>query len=159
MFLSIVIPTYNRYACLKECLGALMPQITQASDTEIRVIDDNSGPDGAAKNAALCQEMGAGYVFLETNRGAAAARNAGIAGSRGEWVAFLDDDVRVEADWITRCRKVLHALPANVIGVEGKVMASGNGLWDREVENVNGGLYLSCHYHPEKGPGPVDRGL
>jgi glycosyltransferase involved in cell wall biosynthesis len=146
MFLSIVIPTYNRYACLEECLWALMPQITpQASDTEIRVIDDNSGPDGADKNAALCQKTGAGYVFLETNRGAAAARNAGIARSRGEWVAFLDDDVRVGADWLARCRKVLHALPANVIGVEGKVIASGNGLWDREVENVNGGLYLSCH--------------
>jgi hypothetical protein len=60
-------------------------------------------------------------------------------------VAFLDDDVCVEANWYSHCRRVLHGLPANVIGIEGKVIASGSGLWDKEVENVNGGLYLSCH--------------
>jgi Predicted glycosyltransferases len=145
MLLSIVIPTHNRFAYLKQCLGALIPQIKGASDTEIWIIDDNSKPEIAEKNAALCQESGTGYVLLKTNQGAAAARNAGIARSRGEWVAFLDDDVCVDGNWYVCCREVIQDLPANVIGVEGKVIASGNGLWDREVENAKGGLYLSCH--------------
>ena len=145
MFLSIVIPTYNRCAFLKECLGALMPQIVDGLDTEVLIVDDNSKPAIARENEAICQESGARYGVLKTNQGAAAARNTGIAGSKGEWVAFLDDDVCVTADWHARCQKVLHGLPANVIGVEGKVISSGKGLWDHEVENVNGGLYLSCH--------------
>ena len=122
-----------------------MPQITGDLDTEVWVIDDKSEPENAGRNSALCQEAGAGYVFLTANRGAAAARNTGVGRSRGEWVVFLDDDVCVQGDWLAHCREVLHDLPANVIGVEGKVKTSGTGLWDREVENVNGGLYLSCH--------------
>jgi glycosyltransferase involved in cell wall biosynthesis len=145
MLLSIVIPTYNRCTSLKQCLDALMHQIAGAPDMEVLVVDDNSKPVIARENEALCKEMSARYVVLKTNRGAAAARNSGIAGSRGEWVAFLDDDVCVEADWLACCREVLQDVPADVIGIEGKVVASGSGLWDHEVENVNGGLYLSCH--------------
>ena len=145
MFLSIVIPTFNRHEHLKQCLKALVAQTRGRSDVEINVIDDASGPACAEKNAALCKGLGVGYSRLKENSGASRARNAGIAASNGEWITLLDDDVCVEENWVARCMGLLPALSSGVLGVEGKVNASGNGLWDEEVENTAGGAYLSCH--------------
>jgi glycosyltransferase involved in cell wall biosynthesis len=145
MFLSIIIPTFNRPAYLKQCLEPLAKQTRGLGDIEIRVVDDGSASDFARENAALCKSLEVHYERLKENKGASAARNVGIAASGGQWVAFLDDDVRVEDGWAERCVRALNALEPVVIGVEGKTVSAGSGLWDKEVENVTGGLYLSCH--------------
>jgi glycosyltransferase involved in cell wall biosynthesis len=149
MFLSIIIPTFNRHERLKQCLESLVAQTRGRGDIEINVIDDDSGPACAEKNAAFCKGLGkglgVGYSRLKENSGASCARNAGIVASTGEWVALLDDDVCVEENWVVRCMSLLPALSSAVLGVEGKVNATGSGLWDEEVENAAGGAYLSCH--------------
>jgi glycosyltransferase involved in cell wall biosynthesis len=145
MLLSIVIPTHNRFAYLQRCLEALCAEAPRTLDCEITVIDDGSRADIAEKNKALCREKGVGYYYDEQNAGAAAARNRGIEISTGEWVAFIDDDVCVETGWGIRCEEILRTIPADVAGIEGRVIATGSGVWDREVENTKGALYLSCH--------------
>jgi glycosyltransferase involved in cell wall biosynthesis len=40
----------------------------------------------------LCNNLPIQYIRLETNRGLPVARNVGIRGSAGKYVAFLDDD-------------------------------------------------------------------
>jgi len=145
VLLSIVIPTHNRFNYLRRCLEALCEAVNHAVIGEIHVVDDCSLSAVAEKNRELCKQRGVGYNYLEKNAGAPAARNRGIELSKGEWVAFLDDDVCVESGWGKQCEAVLQAQPGGVVGVEGRVIASGRGVWDREVENAAGGLYLSCH--------------
>jgi len=135
-----------------------MPQIVDGLDTEVLIVDDNSKPAIARKNEAICQESGARYVVLKTNQGAAAARNTGIAGSKGEWVAFLDDDVCVTADWHARCQKVLHGLPANVIGVEEKSFRPAKACGTMKWKMQTGAVFVLPH-DLEKRPGPVDSGF
>ena len=89
--MSLIIPTYRRVA---EMLLAVESARAQTyDDVEVIVVAD--GPDAEAR-AAVAGLSGADprvrYVELAVNSGPAQARNAGVRASRGEWVAFLDDD-------------------------------------------------------------------
>jgi glycosyltransferase involved in cell wall biosynthesis len=145
MLLSIVIPTHNRFVYLQRCLEALCAGDGRGLDSEIIVVDDCSKKDVAEKNKALCAGLQVGYHYCTKNRGAAAARNRGIELCSGEWIAFLDDDVCAEPGWRAHCETLLRGLAPVIVGVEGTVVATGSGVWDKEVENTIGGLYLSCH--------------
>ena len=88
---TVVIPTYNREAVLRQTLEHLGSQSLPVDQIEVCVVDDGS----TDATAALSQ---AGFPFalriLRRNRqGATAARNAGAGESRGEVLVFLDDDI------------------------------------------------------------------
>jgi len=82
------VSTFDR----RDRVGAAVASVCAqtADDTEIIVVDDGS-TDGTA--AALRDEFGRRIHVIETpNRGVSAARNTGVAASRGAWLAFLDSD-------------------------------------------------------------------
>ena len=145
MFISIVIPTLNRPDFLKQCLQALHKQISDSQDIEVVVVDDCSSEICAAINKNMCAAYGFSYIAHEINRGMAVARNTGIKNSKGLWVVFLDDDVCVEEDWYQQLKRQLSTVARHVMGIEGKVVGSGSGIWDREVQNLQGKAYLTCH--------------
>jgi glycosyltransferase involved in cell wall biosynthesis len=145
MLLSIVIPTRNRPELLSKCLESLASEGLDRTDTEVIVVDDASESGAAEKTRVLCESRGARRIRLEKRTGASFARNCGINASSGEWIAFLDDDVRVAAGWYSHLRDLLGTTAAEIAGIEGRVIAEGDGLWDREVQNETGGLYLTCH--------------
>jgi GT2 family glycosyltransferase/MoaA/NifB/PqqE/SkfB family radical SAM enzyme len=96
---SVIIPSYRRPADLARCLSSLRSQSYQ--DYEVVVVDDAS-PE-RAEYERVVRECGARLVRQAVNRGQAAARNRGVAESRGELLLFLDDDCTVEdPDWIVR---------------------------------------------------------
>ncbi|MDQ2816923.1 MAG: glycosyltransferase [Candidatus Eremiobacteraeota bacterium] len=53
--------------------------------------------------------------------GPAAARNLGWRAARAEWIAFLDDDVVVQAHWRARLASELSKLDSDVGGTQGRV--------------------------------------
>jgi glycosyltransferase involved in cell wall biosynthesis len=89
---SIVIPCFARtprdLALLDETLGTVDAQTCR--DYEVLIVDDGS-PLGAEMEAAAAQHP-ATRVLHRANGGSAAARNTGIAGSRGRFFVFLDGD-------------------------------------------------------------------
>jgi glycosyltransferase involved in cell wall biosynthesis len=90
---SVVIPTYNRGAVLRQTLACLAVQSLPASQIEAIVVDDGSSEDLSALARA-------GFPFalrcLRRNRqGATAARNAGASEGQGEFLVFQDDDIRL----------------------------------------------------------------
>ena len=88
---SVVIPTYKRPSLLRRAiLSALaQEQAGELFDVEIIVVDDCS-PDETPQVAAQFPQIQ--YIRLPENRGASAARNAGINRARGKYIALLDDD-------------------------------------------------------------------
>ncbi|WP_430426707.1 glycosyltransferase family 2 protein [Parasphingorhabdus sp.] len=89
---SIIIPTFNRIALLTELLASICAQSWQ--EIEIIVVDDGS-VDNTNEQLKNWSPTGAGRsfsLFPQTNAGPAAARNAGIRKSRGEFVYFIDSD-------------------------------------------------------------------
>ena len=96
---SVVIPTFNRIDTLPEVLEALARQ-EGAPSFEVIVVDDGSTdatPRFLAERPADDLPLRA---LRQENRGPAAARNAGVAIARGEWVAFLGDDTVPTAGWL-----------------------------------------------------------
>ena len=88
---TVVIPTHNRAATLKEALDSVYGQegVGQQFDLEVIVVDDASTDE----TSQVVSRYPAGrYVRHATNRGPAAARNTGIRESTGSLVALLDDD-------------------------------------------------------------------
>lgn len=144
MDLSIVIPTCNRPDYLSACCNAIYKQIKNDISLQVIIVDDGSNSENELQNRETCQKYGFTYLF-ESNRGPAVARNTGIKAGHGEWIIFLDDDVLIGNQWYFSICKLLSSLPKSVIGIEGMVEASGDGIWDREVQNLNGGAYLTCH--------------
>lgn len=86
---SVIIPAYNVAPYIGDTLDSVFAQTF--SDFEVIVINDGS-PDTAELERELARFLNRiGYVKQE-NRGASAARNAGLRIARGEFVAFLDAD-------------------------------------------------------------------
>ena len=87
---SVIIPVYNVEAYLRQCLDSVVNQTLK--DIEIICVDDGS-IDGSA---AILEEYAAKdiriKVLTQANSGAGAARNAGLAVAKGEWLSFLDAD-------------------------------------------------------------------
>lgn len=81
---TIVVPVYADPDRLRACLAPL------AGRWPVIVVDDGS-PDGDAI-AAVAKQGGARYIRLDANRGASAARNAGLRVASTPFVAFLDAD-------------------------------------------------------------------
>lgn len=86
MRVSVVIPVRNGAAFLAEALQSVQGQ-TRPAD-EIVVVDDGSTDDSAAI-AEACDGV---LVLRQAQAGPAAARNAGVAATSGELIAFLDAD-------------------------------------------------------------------
>lgn len=94
--ISVVIPTYKNRGGLYRSIDSVL---SQKCDTEIEVIvvDDN-GPDFPERKTTeslmqkYSQETRVRYIQHSENKNGAAARNTGIKASKGEYIAFLDDD-------------------------------------------------------------------
>jgi glycosyltransferase involved in cell wall biosynthesis len=86
---AIVIPVFNQARFLAEAIESCLAQTVPAG--EIVVVDDGSGDDAAG----IAARYGAIVFRRQSNRGPAAARNAGLAATRAPCVAFLDADDRL----------------------------------------------------------------
>ena len=85
---SIVVPTYNRLAYLRQAVQSVFDQTYR--QWELIVVDDGSTDGTAAYVASLGGRVRA--LTLPRRGGAARARNAGVGAARGAYVAFLDSD-------------------------------------------------------------------
>jgi glycosyltransferase involved in cell wall biosynthesis len=86
---SVVIPTRNRAKLLSRAVQSVLAQTH--SHLELIVVDDNSSDDTPRFMQGI-EDKRVQYIRHEATRGPGPARNAGVAASQGQFVAFLDDD-------------------------------------------------------------------
>lgn len=106
--LSIIVPAHNAAPFLERALGALSASDLPKAIWELIVVDDGS-TDGTAIVAARYADK---VVRLPGKpRGPAYARNRGVEQSSGKILIFLDADVVVHSDTLSRFRALLAARP------------------------------------------------
>jgi glycosyltransferase involved in cell wall biosynthesis len=108
--LSVVVPAYNAAATI----GATLDSIHAPNDCaaiDVVVVDDGSS-DAAQLRAAIGTYPDIRLVTHERNRGMCAARNSGIAASRGAFVMILDADDTLVPDWPAAFARIRARWPA-----------------------------------------------
>lgn len=85
---SVIVPTFNRAALLREALDSIFAQ--EFSDFEVIIVDGGSTDE----TPSVLAEYGPKVRVIEerTVRGPGAARNAGCRHATGEYLTFLDCD-------------------------------------------------------------------
>ena len=103
---SVIIPTYNLCRMLPLTIESLLSQTYSAVETI--VVDDGSTDDTPG---VMKQYAGRVVYVRQQNQSVAAARNAGIRASTGEYLAFLDHDDLLLPHKIERQVRFLTAHP------------------------------------------------
>jgi hypothetical protein len=105
MHISVLINNFNYGRYLGAAIDSALAQADAAAalgiEVETIVCDDASTDESRAVMARYGQRIQCWYG--QENRGQAAAMNAGLALSRGEWVIFLDSDDLLDSDAVATC--------------------------------------------------------
>ena len=95
---SVIIPVYNTEKYLEKCLDSVCNQTL--SDIEIICINDCSTDNSREiLNRYAADDERIKIINFEENKGAAAARNAGIDAATGEYVGFVDSDDYIDLNF------------------------------------------------------------
>ena len=105
---SVVVPLYNKRATVVRTLDSVFAQTF--ADFELIVVDDGSTDGGDALVEAHYADPRL-RVHRQANAGPAAARNQGLALSRGAYVTFLDADDTWRAEYVQTAVDVFSAHP------------------------------------------------
>lgn len=94
---SVVIPCYNQGEYVRDAVVSVFEQTL--ADFEVIIVDDGSD-DGSTPQVLSQLRLERVHVITQENRGLSAARNRGIAASRGEMVVTLDADDMLDSKYL-----------------------------------------------------------
>lgn len=110
--LALIIPHYNDTVRLRTCLEALAPQMVPT--VEMVVVDNGSTDDLAPVVTLLELRFPGARLIHEPGKGAALARNRGVAETTAPHLLFLDADCVPGPDWLVTALGL--AGPDQVVG-------------------------------------------
>src|SRR4029077_18836071 len=142
--LSVVIPVYNAEATLAECLTRL--SVSSFSDFEIVLVDDGS----TDRSRAIAANFPLRVVPTAGRIGPAAARNLGARAAEGELLFFLDADVMVRPDTLSRIVAAFE--PGELEGVIGVQAAD---MRHRDLVSQYKNLWMLATYCRRRGEVPL----
>ncbi len=138
---SVVITTYRRH------FDDIMPSIRSVLGQtygciEVILVDDNGRGseyqteiENGLKSSDECRDVV--YIPNDRNSGAQVSRNAGILKSRGEFVAFLDDDDIWLDDKIEKQMQVMDTTDAGLVFSKGWLVSVTGSSEDRKPYNMS----------------------
>ena len=95
--ISVIIPCYNSEKTLRRCLEPLLKGAF--TDFEIILADDGS-TDGIADVCRQLEDSRIHLLLAEKNEGVSHARNRGLEAAQGDYVAFVDADDSLDANYL-----------------------------------------------------------
>lgn len=120
---SVVIPTYNRAAKLRQALRSLAAQSAAPGTYEVVVVDDGSTDTTSTVVEQLRSELPESmtvHYIAAPHRGPGAARNTGIAQAVAPVILFMDDDCEADQAFVAT-----HAAETTVPGI----LTIGRAVW------------------------------
>ncbi|HEV2223907.1 MAG TPA: glycosyltransferase [Candidatus Acidoferrales bacterium] len=125
---SVVIPCFNHGEFLPEAVASVVAS-PERDDVEIIVVDDGSTDERTIKEMDALSASGI-HVIRQQNKGLAAARNAGIAASKAEYIFPLDADDRIRPGCLEHGIQILDANPkVGIVYGDGEYFGVRTGRW------------------------------
>jgi len=125
--ISVVIPCFNHGEFLPEAVASVTA--IKRDDVELIVVDDGSTDERTRKELDVLA-LQATKVIRQENGGPAAARNAGILASRGEYILPLDADNRLRPGYIEHGIRILDSSPhVGVVYSDAEYIGIRSGRW------------------------------
>jgi len=113
-FVSVVVPVYEEEGSLERCLRSLEAQAWPDDRYEVIVVDNGNTEEFAARVTSFPHVE----LVVEDRPGSFAARNRGVAASRGDVLAFIDCDCIADSGWIQGGVEALQRQGGGVIAGE-----------------------------------------
>jgi glycosyltransferase involved in cell wall biosynthesis len=109
MKITVILCTYNRCSQLAKALESVANlRLDESVEWEVLVVDNNSGDQTREVVDTFSRRYPDRFRYLfEARQGKSHALNAGIREASGDVLAFMDDDVVVEATWLQNLTAVL----------------------------------------------------
>lgn len=120
MDISVIIPSYKPKAYIWECLSSLLAQTLPKEKFEVIVILNgcNAPYYGQIENYIKEHDVENIIIYQTDTPGVSNARNIGINNSRGEYIAFIDDDDFVSPSYL---EELLWVSSHNTIGISNEM--------------------------------------
>jgi len=130
---SIIIPAYNVAPYIGETLDSVFSQTF--ADYEVIVINDGS-PDTEELERELARFGDRINYAKQENRGASAARNAGLRTAGGEFVAFLDADDLWLPSYLDEQIKFIRERNCDLVCADAEVFSDGSHKDETYMETL-----------------------
>jgi glycosyltransferase involved in cell wall biosynthesis len=148
LFISVVIPTYNRAGYIAKTIQSVIDQTY--SNFELIIVDDGS-TDNTEAIVSSFTDARISY-YKKTNAERAAARNYGVSKASGAYITFLDSDDLFLADHLKEAIRYIRNNPGidifhqgyNIVDPEGHIIYPWKPLPDPVNEKLEEGNFLSC---------------
>ena len=125
---SVIVPVYNAERYLERCISSILAQ--SYPHLEIILVDDGSTDSSPAIcDAATAENSNSRHcvrVLHQKNGGVSLARNNGIEVSRGEWIAFCDNDDYMHPKMIETLLALCHKTGCDIAACRPEKGASEN---------------------------------
>jgi glucosyl-dolichyl phosphate glucuronosyltransferase len=110
MNITVILCTYNRAQSLSKALASLAAStLPKSIEWEVVVVDNNSKDHTRQVVDEFCRRYPERFRYVfESRQGKSHALTSGIREAAGEILAFMDDDVTVDPDWLQNLTKGLH---------------------------------------------------
>jgi len=114
---SVLIPTQRRPGPLALAARSVLAQAgLDGVALELVIVDNDAAPSARTAAVALADEACFPVRYVHEPRpGVAHARNAAVAASTGEWIAFLDDDEEAPPGWLAALLAAQARFDADVV--------------------------------------------
>ena len=125
--ISVIVPVYNDRDGLTATVHSLLEQEYPADGYEILVVDNGSTDDTQQVLIRYKKKFSCSFLYeIEKNPGAAIARNRIVRKSDSEIIAFIDDDVKVEKEWLSALVEAYRRWPnASAVGGKANLVFEG----------------------------------
>jgi glycosyltransferase involved in cell wall biosynthesis len=146
---SIIVPAYNAEQFISKCVESILNQ--SYTNFELIIVDDGSIDRSWDIITDFARKDNRISVFHQENRGAGAARNAGLKKADGEWIVFIDADDYIDKHFLSSIIPIRNDVDLVLCGYKSIKRNGGysiSKLFNKEVPVSNFFIYtLKDIYH------------
>ena len=145
--IDVILCTRNRGGLLKATLESL--RASTWADFQVYVIDQSTTDETQRWVKPVCDADARFHYLPSKTKGLDFARNIGVQAGTGEIIAYVDDDCRVDPDWI-KCILTEYANNPQAWSVFGRTIPGQNLNTDSEKSHLDQILPMAMVNHKER---------